>query len=113
MARAQSSLAMSAALCSSARMLRPESSATTLASACPFGLGANGITVVGLSPCTLITTSLPYRAADWYMIVGRTTVAQQSRADRQKDLTQEPKAGQLWRRGHAVAGRTRIRRGAR
>jgi len=35
--------------CSNAMMLRPDSSATTLASGCAFGVGANGTIVAGLS----------------------------------------------------------------
>src|ERR1700704_2816929 len=48
MARAQSSFAMSAAFCSKATMVRPDSSATT-SGCCPFGVGANGKTVAALS----------------------------------------------------------------
>src|ERR1700716_2503018 len=47
-ARAQSSFAISAAFCSKATMVRPDSSATT-SGCCPFGVGANGTTVAALS----------------------------------------------------------------
>src|SRR3984893_12474933 len=57
MARAQSSFAISAALCSKATMVRPESSATILASDWPLDIGANGTIVAGLSGAwTLIAT---------------------------------------------------------
>src|SRR3954453_9875571 len=56
MARAQSSFAISAAFCSMATMVRPDSSATT-SGCCPFGVGANGTTVAALSGAyALITT---------------------------------------------------------
>src|SRR5712675_2182394 len=63
MARPQSSFAISAAFCSSAMMLRPESSAATLASGCPFGVGANGTIVAGLSGAYALMNerSLHYR----------------------------------------------------
>src|SRR3954470_16279617 len=56
MAREQSSFAISAAFCSRATMVRPDSSATT-SGCCPFGVGANGTTVAALSGAyALITT---------------------------------------------------------
>src|SRR6516165_1925640 len=50
MARAQSSFAISAAFCSMATMVRPESSAMIFGSG--WLLGANGTTVAGLSAMT-------------------------------------------------------------
>src|SRR6516165_4232856 len=55
MARAQSSFAISAAFCSMATMVRPESSAMMFGSG--WLLGANGTTVAGLS---VITYPLTY-----------------------------------------------------
>src|SRR5262249_40383272 len=49
MARLQSSFAMSAAFCSMATIVRPESSTTAAVSCCPFGVGANGTIVPALS----------------------------------------------------------------
>src|SRR5262245_42512748 len=45
MARLQSSFAMSAAFCSKATIVRPESSAAAPVSCCPLGVGANGTMV--------------------------------------------------------------------
>src|SRR4051812_14916670 len=67
MAREQSSFAMSAAFCSMATMVRPDSSATT-SGCCPFGVGANGTTVAALSGAYAliathsITASVGYRS---------------------------------------------------
>src|SRR4051794_4101034 len=67
MARAQSSLAISAAFCSMATIVRPESSATILASGCPFETGANGTMVVCLSGVwALITTHSITIAQFWH-----------------------------------------------
>src|SRR5262245_38876352 len=49
MARLQSSFAMSAAFCSKATIVRPESSAAAPVSCCPLGVGANGTMVPALS----------------------------------------------------------------
>src|SRR5262245_41726842 len=49
MARLQSSFAMSAAFCSKATIVRPESSAAVPVSCCPLGVAANGTMVPALS----------------------------------------------------------------
>src|SRR5438105_2688426 len=60
MARAQSSFAISAAFCSIATMVRPESSASMVASGCPL-LGANATTVGGLSDVWTLMSTPPSR----------------------------------------------------
>src|SRR5262249_52919743 len=59
MARLQSSFAMSAAFCSMATIVRPESSTTAPVSCCPFGVGANGTMVPALSGAYALITLTP------------------------------------------------------
>src|SRR5215467_2200798 len=71
MARLQSSLAMSAAFCSIATIVRPESSARIPVSCCPLGAGANGTMVPALSGAyALIALTPPLDVATRTIVSG-------------------------------------------
>src|SRR5215471_13649113 len=65
MARLQSSFAMSAAFCSKATIVRPESSTTAPVSCCPLGVGANGTMVPALSGAYALITLTPPMMIRW------------------------------------------------